>query len=386
MKEMKMSRSLLVAISLFFFWSLMAIACTRQPGLTPGPTTVPVGSESPVKPAWEQGWDKTVEAAKREGSIVVYTGAGTNEIAALRTGLGNAYGISIDSVTGRGAELTEKLLRARGAGLFLADVLMIGSSTTLTLKGAGVLAPLKPLLVLPEVVDPKVWYGGSHIYGDNEGIYTLQWNSFPDASTVVNTDLVKPGEITSNRDLLNTKWKRKIVLNDPTIAGKSQQWFQMVSRHLGIEFMREFAKQEPEINRDQRLQLEWVARGKYPILVGADTNVLAQLIRAGAPLQPVIAPDPLLASTNSQLSFPSKGPAPNAAKVFLNWFLTKEGQTVASKAFSIHSSRLDVPTNHLDPYLVRQPGLIYENAVHEDVVLAQPEAAKQAATIFGLGK
>ncbi|MBI4331725.1 MAG: extracellular solute-binding protein [Chloroflexi bacterium] len=370
---------------------IVFLGCTPQ---STSPTEVPAKQEATKpfaeaadKPAWQQDWEKMVEDAKREGSIVLYNSIGTNEIAALRMGFGNAYGISIESVTGRGAEVREKLFAERKAGLFLADVSLVGTTTTiLDMKGAGVLVPLKPLLVLPEVVDPKVWYGGSPMYGDRESIYALLWSYYPDASTVVNTELVKPGEMTSNRDLLNTKWKKKIVLNDPTLSGKGQKWFQMVSRSLGIEFMREFAKQEPEISRDQRLQIEWVARGKYSILVGADPSGVAEFLSVGAPLKQVLAPDALYASTANPIAVPSKGPHPNAAKVFLNWFLTKEGQTIASKAFLVQSSRLDVPTNHLDPVAVRQPGLIYENSVNEDQMVASREAAQQAATIFGLGR
>ena len=54
----------------------------------------------------------------------------------------------------------------------------------------------------------------------------------------------------------------------------------------------------------------------------------------------------------------NKAPHPNAAKVYINWLLSKEGQTVFARANGYVSARLDVPTDHAEPWRVPQPGAI----------------------------
>jgi hypothetical protein len=54
----------------------------------------------------------------------------------------------------------------------------------------------------------------------------------------------------------------------------------------------------------------------------------------------------------------NRAPHPNAAKVYINWLLSKEGQTINARATGYISNRLDVPTDHAAPWRVPQPGSI----------------------------
>jgi len=214
-------------------------------------------SAATSKAAWEQDWEKTLAAAKQEGTIRMYSTAAPGQIGAIRKGLMAAHGINIELITGRGRALRARILSERRAGLHLADIYWGGAPSIFTdFKPVGAIDPVKPLLVLPEVVDPQVWYGGRHLYADKDERYVIALFYFPDLSLVVNTDLVKPEDIKTNSDLLNPKWKGKIVFYDPTTSGPGRVWFLMVSKALGYEFMRKFAKQEPVITRTPRQQVE----------------------------------------------------------------------------------------------------------------------------------
>lgn len=75
---------------------------------------------------------------------------------------------------------------------------------------------------------------------------------------------------------------------------------------------------------------------------------------------------------------------PNAAKVFLNWFLSREGQTVFTRAHGGHSARIDVPTEGLDPDLVRKPGVKYFVGADSEAFLIKEDKTRELATdIFG---
>lgn len=337
--------------------------------------------------AWSTDWDKTVTAAKQEGKVTIYTSSGPGQLAALRDGFRKAFGLDIESVSGRGAELREKLFRERQSGMYLADLFMMGASgMLLDLKPAGVLDPIKPMLVLPELVDPKAWWKGGPIYQDREQAYVIGFCFFPQPPILANTDSVKPGDIKSHADLLNPRWKGKILMNDPTTTGAGQEWFQMVSKALGLEFMKRLKNQQPVIIRDLRQQTEWVARGKYALLLGPQKAAVAELMAAGTPIEYLTTSDVNWGTSNpGNMCLINRPAHPYAVKVFINWLLSREGQTIYTKSFLIQSARLDVPTDYLDPQTLRHSGVDYVNATHEDFALELKAIAKEAKDIFDIG-
>lgn len=332
-------------------------------------------------------WDKVVTAARKEGKVTIYTTSGPAQLEALKNGFKKAFGLDIEFLSGRGAELREKLFRERQNGMYLTDLFLMGASGMLTdFKPAGALDPIKPMLMLPEVLDPKAWWKGAPRYLDKEQNYVMGFCFFPQPPVLANTDLVKPGSFKSHTDLLQPRWKGKIVINDPTTTGAGQEWFQMVSKALGIEFMRKLAKQEPEIIRDLRLQTEWVARGKYALLLGPQKAAVAGLMTAGAPIAYLMTSDANWGTCNpGAMSVINRPAHPNAVRVFINWLLTREGQSIYSKLFLIQSARLDVPTDHLDAQMVRQSGVDYINANLEDFALEREAIEKEARIIFAIG-
>ncbi|MBI4333323.1 MAG: extracellular solute-binding protein [Chloroflexi bacterium] len=364
---------------------LLFLGCTLQ--RTPAvevPAAEPKSIGEPVKPAWQQEWEKTLAAARREGNILVSSSAGPHQNEALREGLMRAYGLNIEFVVGTGAQRLQKLFSERRAGLYLVDIYLTAPNSFINeLKPGGVLDPIKPRLVLPEVLDPNTWYGGKQIYVDSEGTHIVAMSYFPYADILVNTDLVRPNEIGTNKDLLSPKWKGKIVMTDPTGSGSGQRWFQMVSRSLGYDFMRDFVKQEPQLSRDYRQQVEWVARGKYAVHVGVYAASVGEFMDAGAPIKYVQATDVMYAGAGNPMGLVNRAPHPNAAKVFINWLLTKEGQSIYSKAYLMQSARVDVPTDYLPPEMVRRSGAAYLSMDAEEVLLERPSVQKEAEKIFG---
>jgi ABC-type Fe3+ transport system substrate-binding protein len=79
----------------------------------------------------------------------------------------------------------------------------------------------------------------------------------------------------------------------------------------------------------------------------------------------------------------NRAPHPNAAKVFLNWLLGKEGQTAFAKAMGYVSRRVDVTTDHVPPYWVPQEGVKYWAGYYEEVATMTPEQEKFLKQVFG---
>ncbi len=360
----------------------LSCASVAAPGALPT-----AAGEKPVTSARQPSsseWERTLEAAAQEKMVVVYTTGG----AEIRTALTNAFkarhGLDLEFVVGRGAELNQKFLTERRSGLFIGDVNMTGSTAVIQdLLPVGALDPIRPELVLPEVADVKYWYGGKLPFVE-KGEYLFGFRGSVFWPFTINTDLVKREEMVSYRDLLNPRFKGKIVMGDPTFEGPVGTFLTMVGEDfMGYDFIRDLAKQEPFLSRNERLMTEWVARGKYDILIGTKPDPITEFQRAGAPLQVIIPKEGSIIEPGAgTISVVNKRPHPNATRVFVNWLLGKEGQTVYAVAAGTESAREDVSKAHLDPKLAREPGKVYIFGDEEKHKI-QEGNYKRWAEIFG---
>lgn len=172
--------------------------------------------------------------------------------------------------------------------------------------------------------------------------------------------MVKSEEISFWKDLLQPRWKGKISINDPRVAGPGSKAFGVLTEIFGVEFLRELAKQELAVVSDQRLQIEWLAQGKYPIAIAPSSDVLSEFAEAGVLIKVISPKDGLfLTSSFGNITLINKAPHPTAAKVFINWALTKEGQTLFTQTWRTQSLRLDVPTTYVEPERLREEGIKY---------------------------
>jgi iron(III) transport system substrate-binding protein len=297
----------------------------------------------------QQEWDKTVDAAKKEGKLV----AGIPASAELRKDMGEAFktrfpGIELEVTTSRGPTNANKIAAEHAAGMRYFDLLISGTSTPFSLLNAGILEPVETFLALPEVKEPKRWFGG-HIWLDNTKRFIYAFQAYQSQNFWYNSTFMKPEEIRSYNDLLDPKWKGKIGLLDPRSAGGGTATWAFFLKIKGEEFLKKLAAQEMLLSRDQRQLGDGLAKGKVNLTIGLTYYSLAPFLKAGLPLKPLPqAKEGTYTSCGSgALSIVKNSPHPNAAKVFVNWLLSKEGQEVYGKAMGQATRRLDVETKWL---------------------------------------
>jgi len=312
--------------------------------------------------AWEEEWDRVVKAAKREGKITMFGPTGADRRDALTIPFQQKYGITVeywaDPVTG----VPPRVSAERQAGKYLWDVIVAGAIEDVILPMA-VLEPLEPALILPEIKDAKLWRNGTLEFLD-PGRQVLVMSPFQRGTLFVNTQLVKPTEFKSYKDLLDPKWKGKIVTDDPRRPGPGQATFTFFFLHpeLGPEFIRALARQDLQILRDYGQEIDAIGRGKNPIVIGTSDSLVEERIKQGIPIA-IVDPRQLregsdISPASGMVGLFNKAPHPEAAKVYLNWLLSKEGQTHFVRATGYVSNRLDVPTDHAAAWRVPQPGAI----------------------------
>jgi iron(III) transport system substrate-binding protein len=285
------------------------------------------------KGAWQADWEKTVKAAEEERELVIYMTQAFEPV--FRETFQKKYPkIKVSLVTGRGPELSQRVMSERRAGKFIVDIYISGNITPLTVfHRAKILEPVKPLLLLPEVVDTSGWYEGKHHYDDPENRYIFVFEGTPRSGEITyNTKLVNPSDIKSYWDLLNPKWKGKIVSVDPLVSGpiSAAQIFFYKHPDLGPEYIRRLhAETDMVIVRSNEQLLDWLSAGRYAFGIGARQVDTAMM--QGLPLNQFL-PGSLkegssVTAYNGTLSLFNRAPHPNAAKVAINWLLSREGQT-----------------------------------------------------------
>lgn len=392
-----------IKVAVVFLLALFVLAAcgpSASPAVAPAPAPAAsaprvAGTATPVAAApvtWEQTWETVVKAAEKEGTVTLFNTIGRAGASVLTTNFEAKYNVRLETVVGTASTLPPKIISERRAGIFSADVFIASVPAYMSaLKPQATLDKLDPILVLPELTDPeqikKVWWGGKLFWVDADH-QILASQAIAQTPMAINTTLVKPEEVASFPDLLAPRWKGKIAMDDPTVPGFGQSWVTAAgSSLLGWDYFRQLAKQDLILVRDQRILQDWLAHGKYPIVLCPRLDVFAEFVQAGAPVA-LYTPQGGSAVTtgNSNTSMLNRAPHPNAAKLFINWLFTKEAQIPFSVVQTYPSLRLDVPTTHIEPgkLAYRDANAKYIVSDTEEFQLkVRPEGLKLVAEIFG---
>ncbi len=292
-------------------------------------------------------WQKILDAAKKEGRVVVSIPTSAELRKEFESGFKKAFpGIELELNVARGSSNINKIAEEQNAGVQSIDVHMGGTTSIITgLLAPNFLEPVMPSMVLPEVKDPKYWWGG-HLWADNAKKFVYSFTAYMTETIWYNTALVKPEEINSWDNLLDPKWKGKIAILDPRSPGSGESNWAFLLRIKGEQFLAKLAAQEMLVGRNLRQLGEAVARGKSAISIGVSYYTYQPFIKAGLPVKSIsnIKEGYYAGSGSGNLAVVKNAAHPNATKVFVNWLLSKEGQSAVTKALGQPTRRFDVDT------------------------------------------
>jgi ABC-type glycerol-3-phosphate transport system substrate-binding protein len=305
--------------------------------------------------AWKAEWDKTLAAAKKEGKLVLYM---RRYDAVLKEFSKKYPEIKPVVVTGEGPVLGTRIVTERRAEKYLVDLYVGGPYTVAsTLLPAEAVDRIDDKLLLPEVLDTSSWVNHEIRYSDPERKYNLAFLANPGSSQIsYNSTLVDPKTITSYQDFLDPKWKGKIVSIDPTdrhIGGITQ--FIYYNPNLGPDFFRKlFGEMDVTYARNVRQMTDWLAAGKFALCLGC--LYIERAKQQGLPVgnldTTVYKEGASFQAGSGSISLIKQAPNPNAAKLFINWLLSREGQMVVQKTADngehMNSGRIDIPKDDVD--------------------------------------
>lgn len=298
-------------------------------------------------------WEEIVAAAHKEGEIILYGQARYGVRDAILE-FKNVYPkIQLNFVGGQGSDLAKKVMAEKRAGKHLVDIAVGGAGTqVMVYSKAGLLEATNSAFILPEVADFSLWWGKKHHYADPEGRYVFMFQGdVADRMGAYNTKLVKPGEIRSWWNILDAKWKGKIVMSDPKWAGTIGSWrYLYYSPELGPRFIRRLlGEMDIVFSTDERQMIDWLANGKYALYLLAKDENIDLAVKQGLPIISLHTQKEAgsLTTGSGHLSFFKNAPHPSAARVYINWILSKEGQKVWQKYTGDNSLRVDIPKDGL---------------------------------------
>ena len=172
-------------------------------------------------------------------------------------------------------------------------------------------------------------------------------------------------------DILHPKWKAKIVSLDPRDAGLgATMQFYYYSPEIGPEFMKKFfGGMEITYSKNFRQMTDWLAQGKFAICMGCKDSMRAK--NQGLPVDDFDTnrwkEGSSFSAGGGSFGYMNQAPHPNAAKVFINWFLSRKGQMALQKLGDVddpaNSRRIDIPKDDIPPDNRLQPGVKYFDVV-----------------------
>ena len=337
----------------------VAALAACAPGSSPsGPAADGGGSAE-----WERRWADLAQAAKQEGQLRLVMPLGTEYPKAIELFEKAFPGVAVDTSQIEATKFAPKAFSEADSGVHLYDVLVTSHATagpSLYIK--GLMEPIRPVIFRPDVTGDQNWRDGFEAgFLDESKQFTYNAFAFANYSVWINTDMVQEGEIKTVDDMLNPKWKSRIVSGDPRANGAGSVPATALRQKYGDDIIRRLWKdQDVTLTRDLRQLVELMVRGRYAIGIGLSNTVIEQFWSEGLgkSVKWIIVPPMMSASGGQDVIYLFKRRShPNAAALFINWFLAKEGQTAWAQAAVNNSRRSDVEP--LKPDQLPRPDLEY---------------------------
>jgi len=257
--------------------------------------------------------------AKQEGRVLLYTSLASSDNEAFRHAFEKANpGVKLDIYRASGTTILQKVLTENRAGGDVVDAVMTEGTVLHALKD-------KKLLVKFDSPERKAF---DDRFKDKEGYWT---DVYPTVHSIpYNTKLVAPQDLPKHYiDLLDPKWKGKLGVNRNNFMFLAAM-LDFYGQKKGEEFLQGLARQNPQVRSGGTLTATLVGAGELPIAVSVNANNVENVKEKGSPVDWVRIEDVLYGEPHPAAVM-ARAPHPNAARLIVEFAISREGQQLMSK-------------------------------------------------------
>ncbi len=334
----------------------------------------------------DAAWMKLVAAANQEGALVLIVPPSSTHREFLAAEWPKAFpDIKLEQTAVPPGQQFARLSVERSAGKFLWDVVLTGSENAFQLRDADMLDDVKSEFVVAEVKNPEIWGGWRDAFADTAQKYVFTSRSFL-KMPFYNAKLLSPEKVAAlgTKVFLDPALKQRVIWDDPQFGGSGRTFAPVMLRLLGEEGLRQFVAEQVVFTTQMSDLVDRMARGQFVMSLGPVlTDLLGKYKEAGLVLdiRPLGNTPELGAYGNtgaSNIVVIKDRPHPNAARVFLNWYLSQSVETALAKKMGEDTRRTDVP-QQVEPAQRRLPGISYFNPQSEENTPATRKAQELIA-------
>jgi iron(III) transport system substrate-binding protein len=338
-------------------------------------------------------WQQTIAAARKEGSVVVSGPPGSLQRSAIVKGWAKAHpDIRLDYSGGRGSAVISKIVRERTAGLYHWDIILASTNSVVAnLLPIQALAPLREALIKPDIADDRTWIAGFEIGfmdRDKKFLYSAMGRG-AEPLGYVNRACLSEEIFAKTADMKKPELKGKIAWYDPTRSGIGSRNAWVLVQYLGEDWLKDlFLDHDVTFSRDYRQMTDWLVGCVKPVSFGMPYDTIDQMRQAGIgdKVAEMVGKaysggvNPGGPGGNESIGWFNKAPHPNAAKIFVNWFLSQEFQEEHAALVSDNSRRIDTRPGNPNPQRIMQPGVTYQVWANEEATENVTRLQKKIAT------
>ena len=276
-----------------------------------------------------------VEGAKKEGKLLWYSTMNIGDVDSLLKRFREKYPfIATESYKAGSEGMLTKVLAEAAANKLRCDLIMNTGQETLIVQKKGLLA---------KYVSPQSKFFPEGLK-DPEGLWTDVYMNLN--VLAYNTKLVAPRDVpASYQDLLDPKWRGKKIALDVKAFDWYANMLKMMGEEKGQAYMKRLAEQELKFYSNRTVLAQMVGAGEVAISPGVYNHRIEEMKAKGAPIE-WLGVEPVVVEIHP-IAISASAPNPNAAKLFVDFILSREGQELVATFYRI-PSRTDV-----DPILPR---------------------------------
>jgi iron(III) transport system substrate-binding protein len=256
---------------------------------------------------------KLVDAAKKEGSVSLYTSASTGPSNAIAEAFKKTYGVNVSVYRAGSADVATRVQAEESAGRTQADTLIIEE------PALSLLVPYLAAYDSPERAAIDAVYKAPQSTLIRMYMAQLGWNS----------GAVKDGAPADWKDLLDPKWKGRFGSLDPHVTATTLAWQVLVEKLYGPSFLQQFGANQPKLYASTNAMSQAIVSGEIDMGITNSFGVI-QMADTGAPMTGVIPKNTVLFGGNVAVF--TKAPHPNAARLFVDFACSAEGQSIINVA------------------------------------------------------